>query len=144
MTELTDEQLLYASEEDWAFYNDAIRGLPTREGFKGNFMDKDNIEIPYGSGPNILKHFKEVFSIISPDRILEIGFNLGHGSAILLKLGATVNSIDISHKWETIYAAMFLMHNYRDKFFYSHRSHMAKPYGYYKMAFIDGAHDEKA
>lgn len=139
--ELTDEELLYASEEDWAFYKDAIIGLPTREGFKGNFMDRFNVEIPHGSGPHILRHFREAIEIANPNIILEIGFNIGHGAAMLLKLGAKVHSIDISHKWETFYSAMHLERKYPNKFLYSHRDQMAMPIRYYNMAFIDGAHD---
>lgn len=142
MTELTEEELKYASEEDWDFYRAAIEGLPTREGFKGNFMDKDNMEIPYGSGPHILKHFREAIDIIDPKRVLEIGFNFGHGAAMLLRLGVVVHSIDISEKWETKYAGLFLEKRYAGKFLYSNRSNMATPYRYYHMAFIDGAHDD--
>lgn len=144
MTELTDEELLYASDEDWAFYRKAIEGLPTREGFKGNFMDKDNIEIPYGSGPHILRHFRDALEITGATQVLEIGFNYGHGAAMLLKLGVPfLYSIDISEKWETKYASLHL----KDKaigFRYSERKNMAQPYGYFQLAFIDGAHDEES
>lgn len=144
--ELTEEELKYASPEDIEFFNDAIKGLPTREGFKGDFMDKDNIEIPYGSGPHILRHFKEMIGFFGKSyelRVLEIGFNFGHGAAMLLKLGCNVHSIDISEKLETRYAWLFLHYRYGGhRFKYSHRENMAKPYGYYHVAFIDGAHDE--
>lgn len=140
--ELTDEELLYASEEDWEFYREAIDGLPTREGFKGNFLDKDNIEIPYGSGPHILKYFKKAINLSGCKSVLEIGFNLGHGAAMLLKLGMKVDSVDISTKWETFYAALFLMHRYKSNFTYFNRGVWPPPYGVYDMVFIDGAHDE--
>lgn len=141
-SELTDEELLYASEEDWAFYKNAIEGLPTREGFKGNFMDKDNVEIPYGSGPHILKHFRRAYEITKQHSILEIGFNIGSGSAMLLELGFSVDSIDISEKWETKYAALFLENKFGSRFNYWNRKDFPKPYTKYGLVFIDGAHDE--
>jgi hypothetical protein len=146
MSELTHEELLYASEEDLAFYREATIGLPTREGFKGNFLDKDNIEIPFGSQAHILKHFRQTLEITNAHRVLEIGFNCGHGAAMLLKLGVDrLTSIDISEKWETKYASMLLALKYPyPKFSYSIRWNMAKPYAYYELAFIDGAHDEES
>ena len=139
--ELTDQELLYASDEDWAFYIEAIKGLPTREGFKGNFLDKDNIEIPYGSGPHILRHFREVFEIVPKPYMLEIGFNIGTGAAMLLELGAHVDSIDISEKWETKYAALYLA-SIHGRFKYWNRKDFPEPYGKYELVFIDAAHDE--
>lgn len=143
--ELTDQELLYASEEDWAFYNEAIEGLPTREGFKGNFLDKDNIELPYGSGPHILKYFREALEITKARCVLEVGFNVGHGAAMLLQLGAMVDSIDISEKWETKYAALYLEVKTQGNFRYYNRSELNTPYyfhGCHELIFIDGAHDE--
>lgn len=143
MAELTDEELLYASEEDWAFYREAIDGLPTREGFKGNFMDKDNVEIPHSSGPHILKYFRETIELTKSRFVLEIGFNIGHGAAMLLDLDMQVTSIDVSEKWETKYAAMYL-ELYGDGFTYENRGDFekAKSHLKYDFAFIDGAHDE--
>ena len=40
MTELTDQELLYASPEDWDFYNKIIEGLPTMAGKNGDGKDK--------------------------------------------------------------------------------------------------------
>lgn len=145
MTELTHEELLYASEEDIKYYQEAIAGLPTREGFKGNYLDKDNIEIPYGSQAHILSYFIDALVLTGASRVLEIGFNCGHGAAMLLKLGVRyLYSIDISDKWETKYAALYLENKYPNGFRYSSRSAMAKPYAYFHMAFIDGAHDEES
>lgn len=140
--ELTDEALLYASEEDWAFYREAVAGLPTREGFKGNYLDKDDVEIPHGSGPHILRHFREALQITNPGRVLEIGFNFGHGSAMLLKLGVNVLSVDISHKWETLFAALLLEKRSRGCFSYYNREHLSSIKTHIGMAFIDGAHDQ--
>lgn len=139
--ELTDDELLYASEEDWAFYLKAIDGLPTREGFKGNFMDKDNVEIPHGSGPHILRHFRDALEITKQHSVLEIGFNCGHGAAMLLELGASVDSIDVSDKWETKYAALYL-ESIHARFNYWDRKDFPMPFQKYGLVFIDGAHDE--
>lgn len=141
--ELPDEALLYASEEDWTFYWKAIEGLPTREGFKGNFMDKDNVEIPYSSGPHVLRYFREALAITKQHSILEIGFNLGHGAAMLLELDARVDSIDVSEKWETKYSALYLKFMHEPRFAYWNRSEFPMPYGKYGLVFIDGAHDEE-
>lgn len=142
--ELSDEELLYASMEDCIFYEEAIKGLPTRIGFKGNYLDKDNVEIPYGSGPHILRHFRETFEITKQHCVLEVGFNCGHGSAMMLELGATVDSIDISEKWETKYAALFLKNMYGGRFNYWHRKDFPMPFTKYGLIFIDGAHDEES
>jgi hypothetical protein len=144
LTELTDEELLYASEEDIAFYEKAIKALPTRKGFRGDFRDRDGVEIPYSSGPHILKHFREVLELIKVYHVLEIGFNIGYGSAMLLELGLSVDSIDVSEKFETKYAAFFLGNMYQSRFHYWDRSDFPEPYGKYELVFIDGAHDEKS
>jgi len=147
MQELTDEELLYASPEDWALYIDIIQGLPTREGKNGDHLDKFGVEIPYHSGPHILKHFRDVIEIVNPDRILEIGFNMGHSAAMWLHLSeAHVDSIDISKKDETIEAAGFLEKKYGKpvvRFEYFNRDLFWDGFKYYDLCFIDGAHDEQ-
>lgn len=145
MKELTDEELLFASEEDWAFYNKCIEGLPTREGFKGNFLDKDNVEIPYGSGPHILKHFRETIEIVKPTAILEIGFNIGHGAAMLLKLSdAWVSSVDISDKWETKYAEYYLRYKYECFSCLKRKTFDVVNYtDEFDLCFVDGGHEEE-
>lgn len=134
---------MYASKVDWDFFNKAIEGLPTREGFKGNCLDKDNVEIPYSCGPHTIRNFREALSIVKPNNILEIGFNLGYSSAMLVLLGENVDSIDISEKWETKYAALYLENNNAGRFNYWNRKDFPEPYGKYDLVFIDGGHFEE-
>jgi hypothetical protein len=153
MTELTDEQLLCASDEDWAFYKKVIDGLPTRDGKNGDNLDKFGTQIPYHSGPHILRHFRVALEIVEPKRIFEIGFNMGHSAAMFMELSdAEVCSCDVSRKDETIDAARYLEHKYRfhDRFTFNWREDIdtgnnINPYPeyYFDLAFIDGAHDEE-
>lgn len=145
--ELTDEELLYASEEDWAFYNKIIEGLPTMAGKNGDGLDKFGIPIPYHSGPHILRHFRDTIEIVKPERILEIGFNMGHSAKMWLSLcDAFLFSCDISNKYETIEAAKLIWQHNPDRFFYINRgSDMfggAVSSWNFDLAFIDGAHDQ--
>lgn len=155
--ELPDEALLYASEEDWAFYRNAIEGLPTREGKNGDNLDKFWIPIPYHSGPHILRHFREVIEIVQPKALLEVGFNMGHSAAMWLNLTSYnlgVISLDVSEKEETLNGAAILENNYPSRFSYINRnskrfdrfysSWMELPATGFDLCFIDGAHDEKS
>jgi hypothetical protein len=150
MTELTHEELLYASEEDIAFFNKITEGLPTMAGKNGDGLDKFGVPIPYHSGPHILRHFRDVIEIVKPRKIFEIGFNMGHSSKMWLDLSACeVVSCDISLKDETIAAAEYLR-NYSERFAFEWRDDLdgdwvaaiATQY-YFDIAFIDGAHDEE-
>jgi hypothetical protein len=152
MNELTDEELLYASEEDWAFYNKCIEGLPTREGKNGDYLDKFGIEIPYHSGPHILKHFRDTLSIVKPEKIFEIGFNMGHSSSMWLNLfGGDIVSCDVSRKEETIKGYEYLQSRYCNRFNFEWRDSLDGDWAismgnlyFFDLAFIDGAHDEKS
>lgn len=145
--ELTDEELLYASPEDVEFYNMCIVGLPTREGFKGNYMDRYNVEIPYSSGPHIIKYFKEALAISKASTVLEIGFNIGIGASIWLSLPIfQLLSTDISDKWETKYAALYLKNLFDSKFKYLERHYLEQGAFAHSvdLCFLDGAHDEQS
>jgi len=152
MTELTDEELLYASEEDWAFYNKITEGLPTMAGKNGDGLDKFGVPIPYHSGPHILRHFREAIEIVNPECILEIGFNMGHSVSMWLNLfDGYVLSCDVSQKDETLLGAEYLKHTYQDRFEFQWRDdvndYTANSYPmhrFFDLAFIDGAHDEKS
>lgn len=140
--ELTDEELLYASEEDRDLYKKIVEGLPTMAGKNNDGLDKFGIPIPYHSGPHILRHFRDTIEIVKPKSILEIGFNMGHSAAIWLNLcEAMVHSIDISEKDETIEGATHLVVNNPFRFRFEWR-HKLFTYDQYDLAFIDGAHDE--
>lgn len=156
MIELSDEELLYASEEDWAFYNKIIEGLPTMAGKNGDGLDKFGVPIPYHSGPHILRHFVDTICIVKPKRIFEIGFNMGHSARMWLELcPAEVHSCDVSRKDETVSAAIFLDQEYNnpyresgDRFTFNWREEIGTnilypyPEHYFDLAFIDGAHDD--
>jgi hypothetical protein len=149
--ELTDEELLYASPEDWAFYSKIIEGLPTMAGKNGDGLDKFGVPIPYHSGPHILRHFREVVEIVKPDFILEIGFNMGHSAEMWLNLfDGDILSCDVSQKDETLEGMKYLRFKYPGRFTFEWRDdvndYIAKSYPrhyYFDLAFIDGAHDEE-
>lgn len=145
--ELTDEELLYASEEDWAFYKEIADQLPSMAGKNGDGKDKFGEYIPYHSGPHILQHFRSVIRIVNPKSILEIGFNMGHSSAMWLSLcDAIVTSCDISMKDETLDGVKILREKYPDRFFYFNRDRpffSAEVKGHEcDLIFIDGGHEE--
>lgn len=152
MTELTEEELKYASEEDWAFYNKCIDGLPKREGKKGDFYDKNEREIPWGSGPHILKHFRETIDIVKPKNILEIGLCLGAGASMWLNLTSEetkVWSVDNSDREETIEAGNILHERFKGRFGYWIINGIADyPIlmwkNYFDLCWLDGAHDEQS
>lgn len=149
-TELSDKELLYASEEDWEFFNRCIEGLPTMKGKNGDGLDKFGIPIPYSSGPHILRHFREAIEIVKPKSILEIGFNMGYSASMWLNLcDAHLVSCDISQKDETYLAAAIIGSRYSvTRFIYYDRNRPS--FLVYvnaieiDLAFIDGAHDEKS
>lgn len=143
--ELTDEELLYASEEDWAFFYNCIDGLPTREGVNGNYWDKNGKEIPWGSGPHIIKYFKRVIDIVNPTGILEVGLCLGAGASMWLHLSnSDVVSIDNSDREETIQAGETLLKKFSKRFRYSITSNPADVLNGvpFDLCWLDGAHDE--
>lgn len=149
--ELTDEELLYASEEDWAFYKKIIEGLPTMAGKNGDGLDKFGIPIPYHSGPHILRHFRDTIEIIKPKKILEIGFNMGHSAAMWLNLsGAYLYSVDISKKDETFEGGECLYSQFASRFEYriissgDHFLRLKNMVIPFDLCFIDGAHDEES
>jgi hypothetical protein len=147
MTELTDEELYYASEEDKVFFEKCVEGLPTRKGLKGDYTDKYGIEIPYGSEAHIVKYFRDAIETVKPESILEIGLNLGYGSAMLLELfKGFIFSADISDRGESFEAGKFLQMKYPHRFAFTLkgvRSSMSFLNQFkWDMIFIDGGHEE--
>lgn len=147
--ELTDAELLYASPEDWAFYNKCIEGLPDISNNEGGVkLSKTGEPIPYGSGPHILKWFKEAIAIVKPCAILEVGFNIGYGSAMLLNLcDAFVLSIDITKRPETIDAYGHLYNKFKGRFDFGYRwlegTNGKLKDRRFDLCFLDGGHDEE-
>lgn len=145
--ELTDEELLYASEEDRAFYKKIADQLPSMSGKNNDGLDKFGTPIPYHSGAHILRHIRKTLEIVNPYRILEIGFNMGHSAHMFLELcSSDVISCDISEKDETIEAAKILKAKYRDRFSFEWRididKHNFGPCSF-DLIFIDGGHEEE-
>lgn len=143
--ELTDEELLVASDEDWAFYNKIIEGLPTMAGKNGDGLDKFGVPIPYHSGPHIIRHIQKTIEIVKPNRILEIGFNMGHSASMWLNLSeAEVVSLDISRKDETLEGAICLYGKFSNRFTFLYREEFNKNTKLkFDLCFIDGGHEEE-
>lgn len=154
--ELTDEQLMQATPEEWEFYNECVKGLPTMAGVNGDGKDKNGEFVPYGSGPHILKWFKEAIEIVKPKSILEIGLCCGAGASMWLALSnAIVYSIEKSDRDETRLAAEVLTERYKIeingapayRFNYvlsdSKDAFQFLQYSPFDLAWIDGGHEEE-
>jgi predicted O-methyltransferase YrrM len=140
------EELLQVSVEDKKLFDEITKGLPSREGYGGNFIDHNGVEIPYGSEAHVLRHIREAITIVQPKKILEIGLNRGHGSAMLLALSkANVTSIDVSNRKETVHAGIHLVHQYPDRFKFficdSAKVFDALSVNKFDLVFVDGGHD---
>jgi predicted O-methyltransferase YrrM len=143
MTQQENDELMYSSPEDQAFYLKCVEGLPTLAGLNGTGKDEDGVPLPYGCGPHSVRCFREVVEIVKPTAIFEIGFNMGWSAALWLELtGGIVHSCDISVKEETLKAAELLAKKYNRRFHYYNRNHLI-PEGFdagWDMIFIDGSH----
>jgi predicted O-methyltransferase YrrM len=139
-------ELTLCSYEDKKLFDEITAGLPSREGYGGNYYDHHEKEIPFGSEAHVLKYVRDAVQIVNPSQILEIGLNRGHGSAMFLALSkAKVVSIDISDRKETVHAGIRLKHLYpaRFDFFICDSAKVfngLKQYSF-DMCFVDGAHD---
>jgi predicted O-methyltransferase YrrM len=141
------EELLDCSTEDKQLFDEITRGLPDRAGFSRDYMDNSGREIPYGSGPHVLQHIRTAIDVVKPKSVFEIGFNRGHGSAMFLALSkASVFSIDVSARKETLHAVIVLKNRYHERFDFlsmdSKYAHQALGDMQFDMAFVDGAHDK--
>lgn len=151
MTQEENEKLMYASKEDQIFYLKCVEGLPTLAGLDGSGNGSDGVPLPFGLGPHSVKCLREIAEIVQPEAILEVGFNMGYSSALWLELcGATVFSVDISDKKETLKAAEILTRRYKNSVDGQGRFHFmlgdsGRMYEYFKhhtfdLIFIDGDH----
>lgn len=138
------EDLMYSTPEDQEFWLKCIAGLPGLEGYSGKGVDKFGELIPYGTGPHSLSFFREVFELVKPKNVFEIGFNMGYASAVFLELGyCHVYSCDISLKDETVNAAKILFERHGHRFWYDNRSEIDEDRlagARYDLCFIDGGH----
>lgn len=147
MEEYLHKDMKQCNPEDIIFYENAVRGLPSNYGSPG----KDGIPVPYGSARFTVQHFHTAMLAtrrpIHKLKVLEIGFNLGYGAAIMLDLGCmAVHAIDISRREETINAAEMLRIRYgttRFDFMVGSAPTAEKDIakGVYDMCHIDGDHE---
>lgn len=146
---MTEQQLMYASDEDKEFFYKCIKGLPDKNGMDGSGFDKFGLEIPFSCGPHSVKCLREIVEIVKPKAIFEIGFNHGHSASLWLELSpeANLTSCDISLKDETIVAARMMKERYGARFEYFNRKTKlffeAIHYLEFQLAFIDGGHEKK-
>lgn len=144
---MSDEELMQHTPEDVEFWFKCVNGLPGLEGFSGTGYDANGVRIPWGSGPHNVKAYREIAKIVSPKTIFEIGFNLGYSASMWLELlpNASIFTIDISNKEETLRAADILQDRYGDRFYFkvADSKIIFNSKGYTDMAFIDGGHLEE-
>lgn len=152
MRELTDQQLMQSTPEDQALWLKWVQGLPGLEGFSGTGYDADGVRIPWGSGPHNMKAYREIVEIVKPKKMIEIGFNVGYGTAMWMELTGCEKlvSFEISKKAETLAAARLLADRYGDRFLF--RNTPADEIGLiewiareseFDLIFIDGGHLEE-
>ncbi|HTJ52648.1 MAG TPA: class I SAM-dependent methyltransferase [Cyclobacteriaceae bacterium] len=115
---MTEQELMYASEEDIAFFHKCTIGLPSAAGFSGTGFDASGNRIPFGCGPHSVRCLREIVDFVKPSGIIEVGLNCGWSSSMWLELApnAKVLSIDISDKAETMEAGSILLHRYSPRF----------------------------
>lgn len=113
----------------------------------GTDRDDSGRTIPFGTGPHNYRAFQMWGQLIpNARRILEIGFNVGHGAAALLSVfpKASLVSIDIRESSEVRHAADVISEKYPKRHTLiigdSSKAH-AITTGPFDAAFIDGAHD---
>lgn len=141
-------ELPEASPDDIRFWLSCVSGLSGLEGFSGTGFDAKGRPIPYGTGPHSLPTMRRAVLETLPKEILEIGFGLGYGSAVLLALApeARLTSIDPSDREETEASARTLAVRNEGRFRF-HRLPGSAASGVlgdrrYDLAFIDGDHTE--
>jgi predicted O-methyltransferase YrrM len=130
---MTEQELLYASTEDIAFFNECTKGLPESE--------------VYSCGAHSVRCLREIVDIVKPKFIFEIGFNVGKSASLWLNLApeAKLISIDISEREELFAAVMIMTHRYNDRFSYFDRNRDRPTLKAMDikadLAFIDGSHE---
>lgn len=127
---------------------EAVRGLPYFVNpITGKNKDDRGNTIPFGTGPHSFKAFQMFAQCIpEPARILEIGFNLGHGAAALLAVfpESEVVSVDIRDSSELKANAETLSKRYPGRhslIIGDSKKFTVKDPGFFQASFIDGAHD---
>lgn len=145
---MTEQELMYASDEDIAFFHKCTAGLPGVEGFSGTGFDAKGNQIPYGCGPHSVRCIRNIVEIVKPKSILGIGTNLCYSDAMWLELApeAKILSLDISDKEETLRAVSIMEDRYRSRFEFlltdSKTAFNKIKDRQFDLAFIDGDHLE--
>ncbi len=122
------------SAEDKAFFDRATGMLPVRKE-----------TTPYHSGPHSVRSLRMAYELAGrPANVLEIGFCLGHSSALWFALGAWyVTSVENSDREETRMAADVMRKTFLD-FSIIWRGELNPPNDWVKpntgLIFIDGDH----
>lgn len=110
---MTDAELMYASDEDVAFFLRVTEGLPKINGFSMDGKDSNGDPMPFGMGPHSVRCLREIVEIVKPKEMMEIGFCAGYSSAMFLALSdVRIASFDISNRQETIRGAEILQERY--------------------------------
>jgi predicted O-methyltransferase YrrM len=131
---MTEQELMYASKDDIVFYTKCINGLPN---------------VGYSCGAHSVRCLREIIEFVKPKNILEIGFNCGHSATMWLELApeASILSIDISDKAETIEAVRLMTDRYGSRFVFllcdSKDAYEFLQEEQYDLIFIDGGHLEE-
>lgn len=129
------KRLYYATKKHIAQYDQWTKDL------QGRVCDDE----PFHSRAHCIEPIMLALELTKSGSVFEVGFNLGHGSAIFLGLGVKyVASCDPSQRPGTIANAHKLMGMYPDqfKFINSAFSYVKKEVvGKHDLVFIDGSHE---
>lgn len=126
-----EDALFECSSEDHRFFNEWTAHLPVREE-----------TTPYHSGPHSIKSLRAACLIVRPEKVLEIGFCLGHSASMFLNLGVEkVVSTDNSDRIQTMVAVEKMITQFGSRFQFWPRSQSHFINGQFDMIFIDGGHD---
>lgn len=109
-----------------------------------DFLPRRKPDEPYHSGPHSIKYFRQVFELIRPKGILEIGFNLGHSTVIWLELGVQkVWSVEIRDDDRVSEAVSAINARYPQRFGFDIREpgKCLGIFGSPELIFIDGSHE---
>lgn len=98
---------------------------------------------PYGSSAHTIRAFRMALEFVKPQRVLEIGFNLGHGALILLELGVQrLTSVEIRQD-DQVRAAEVALKILYDRFeLVSREALLLREDDRYDLIFIDGDHHQ--
>lgn len=130
---MTEQELMYASEEDITFFQNCIKGLPKDPG--------------YSCGAHSVRCFREIIKQSTPLSILEIGMNVCYSTSLWFGIASPweIVSVDISDRPETIAAADFMKAKFGKRFKFINKDSKLvyddiKNHNF-DLCFIDGGHE---